>query len=243
MRSRGFIVLSCGLLACGPNPAPPMQWSQLGPIDAPAWAEATAVEVTLNGQNDTLLYWEQPLASWVQAGIVLREGDAGTIRLEQQAWQVAVTKIWTSQDWEREAFDRVGEGAFDERLWLAGALGPSAPRLSRGSHCRCLAVDTAQAEPVAVGEYIAVSWSQHGQGEMANDRRLNLLVRWGDDDQLIPPFWRAVERWGAPATWELVCPSDEAFGMDGIPLLGIRPHTPVHFSAQIERRPDLSNQE
>ena len=239
------MVLSSAMFGCSDPTPSPLTLVRLGESDATPLRGAPAAVLTLDGVRDTLLGWEEPVRSW-SSRFELRQGDAGTVRTEDGDLAFTVERVWSEQEWLGPVWESVQRGRWSDSLWLAGRYGKSAMRLSLGSGCWALRVDSTAAQPVATGESLQVEWA-HGAATPTENRSetppspFSMNVRWGDDDQLLPAFWRAITRWGAPAEWELVCPCQEAFGRSGIPASGLPPFTPVHFRARI--RPASADEE
>lgn len=209
-----------------------MRLDRLGPPDAPLLGHSVASVVVWEGQTDTLTaLTDLPLALHSA-----REGDAGEVLVGGTWRRFEVHRVWDSAAWYGPVWQAVQSGRFSDSLWLAGHFtGTPAFRLSKGSGCWCTAADSARAFSVANGELVRIVWRQGPWGRSLSGTPFELAVRWGDEDQLLPPFWRAVERWGVPATWRLVCPAREAFGAAGIPERGLPPHVPVAFESQVSR--------
>ena len=209
-----------------------LRLDRLGAPDAPLLESAVAAVVVWEGQTDTLA----APAALPLALHSAREGDAGEAFVGGQWRRFEVQRAWDSAAWYGPVWQAVQSGRFSDSLWLAGHFaGTDATRLSVGSGCWCAATDSARATPVATGESVRITWQQGPWDGPLNGTPFELAVRWGDEDQLLPPFWRAVERWGVPATWRLVCPAREAFGAEGIPERGLPPHVPVVFEVQVSR--------
>lgn len=221
--------------ACSEAPeAPPaLQLDRLGDLSGPTLEEAVAAVVRHGGQCDTVCLWEKPWSTW---GRELRAGDGGQAQIGTNWESFDILQVWTDADWRWGVKRSVEQGEFSDSLWLAAAHGANGLRLSRGSGCWVMRVDTARATPAASGDVLHIEWSQWAafSSEPAQGA-FEMVVRWGDEDQLLPSFWRAIERWGAPAEWDMVCPCKEAFGMQGLPSRGLPPHTPVRFQARISR--------
>lgn len=219
-----------GLLCAGCAAQPePLRLERLGAPDAPTLGEALAAVVTLAGQTDTLTHLAVPLHQ-------ARTGDAGQVLLGGTYLPFEVHQAWDSAAWHGPVWRAVEAGRFPDSLWLAGRFGGSdALRLSRGSGCWCTAIDSSAAAPVASGEVLRIGWKQWAWGGTDDRPSLEIEVRWGDEDQLLPAFWRAVERWGTGVQWRLVCPAREAFGVAGLPAWGLPPHVPVVFEAAVSR--------
>lgn len=213
-----------------------LRLDRLGAPDASLLEDAVAAVVVWKGQTDTLT----APATLPLALHSAREGDAGEAFVDGQWRRFEVQRVWDSAAWYGPVWRAVQSGRFSDSLWLAGHFaghftGTDATRLSVGSGCWCAAIDSARATPVATGESVRITWQQGPWDGPLNGTPFELAVRWGDEDQLLPPFWRAVERWGVPATWRLVCPAREAFGAEGIPERGLPPHVPVVFEVQVSR--------
>lgn len=227
-------------VACAevPQQRPEVQFIRLGDPLGPTLDGAVAAVIQTDGQRDTVCLWEAPWAELSRMH-ALRAGDAGYARIGEEWQGFDVLKVWTQEDWTGPVQRSVQRGEFSDSLWLAAAYGAGGVRLSLGSGCWALRADSLGATPMAKGDLLTLAWSQspvfedgHSSG---SGKELEMAFRWGDEDQVLPVFWRAMERWGAPAEWELVCPCKEAFGVQGIPALGLPAHTPVRFKARISR--------
>lgn len=227
MRLWGLVC--CLLMGCAAEPVD-VRLEQLGPVDGPRLSEAVAAVITFEGQTDTLTSFRGPATLLFSN----RAGDAGHVRTGDRWQPFEIRQVWDAEDWDGDVWKRVELGQFPDSLWLAGRFGATAIRLSTGSGCWCLTADTLHTAPAEQGEVLHLHWTQGPWGApMAG--AFDLAVRWGDEDQLMPVFWRAVERWGVGAKWRMVCPSREAFGAKGLPNQGLPAHVPVVFEASVSR--------
>ncbi len=236
MAPRGTLIAWALLgVACTQAPEPPatLQLERLGDSSSPTLSEAVAAVVLHGGQRDTVCLWQAPWSTWGQQ---LRAGDGGQAQIGTTWQPFDILSVWTEADWAGPVMRSVAQGAFSDSLWLAAAHGSEGLRLSRGSGCWALEVDSAHATPAAQGDVLGIEWTQESAFSSESvPHEFDMAVRWGDEDQLLPAFWRAIERWGAPAEWEVVCPCKEAFGLQGLPSRGLPAHTPVRFKARISR--------
>lgn len=221
-----------------PQRRPEVQFIRLGDPLGPTLDGAVAAVVQTDVRRDTVCLWEAPWAG-LSRKHALRAGDAGDAQIGEEWQGFDVLKVWTQEDWMGPVQRSVQRGAFSDSLWLAAVYGADGVRLSLGSGCWGLRVDSLRSIPLVKSDVLTIAWSQspvfddgHSSG---SGREFEMAFRWGDEDQVLPVFWRAIERWGAPAEWELVCPCKEAFGVQGIPALGLPAHTPVFFKARISR--------
>jgi len=225
------------VLACSEPNDSQLRLLRLGEPHGIALDSAFAAAVSLDSKNDTLFGWDGSLGQWTAAGGQLRTGDAGEIQLKGRWHAFVVNRIWSKAEWEQD-----GLRSTSDSLWLAGNYGSHAQRLSEGSGCWCHELSNDGSSTLMIGDVVEVTLTQHAERQNPTGQKYSMVIRWGDEDQLMAPFWRCLDRWGAPAQWKIVCPSKEAFGEEGVPSLGLPPKTPVHFQAEILRLDSFINQ-
>ena len=252
--NRNLVFMAAGLcgwmatLGCQQKERLPWRLLELGtqPL-AEAMEHGNVVHATYEGQQDPFQGLLFPRDTTLQARIARRDvltlptlacGDR--MRLHPADLPGSLTKVldWTQDDsltvrWNclgeaqvaalgMQAFALGGDSSETERKWLE-VLRSWKPETKIGAERRY-----GDNDPVSLTVVCT-----RPDGRQVGDT-VRLKFRKGETDQVVPALEKGLAQAGPGASWSVWCASEEAFGSQAHPSLGLAAHMPLHFTVQAD---------